>query len=421
MVSPPACGRLMTSRPARRRRRTRREQEREDRFLTKHHGCLDFPRNMAPLELSSASLDCFKNVKWKRRAQAFMLRRVSNCIILSDELMSCRYKTRRLRKRLINDHGKPRLISPVDFRDRVVQRALCDSFLIPVMLDGILYDNSASQKGKGPDFARNRFAQQYARAAERYGRGAWCVSADFENYFGSIDNRVAMRMVEDAAMRLVTCGSDYDNYKLLMRTISLFLFQEKGLGLGNQASQTMAIAYASPIDHAIREVCRCGLSSRYMDDTKVFCRTKSEAFAILGVIEEYAHRLGLKLNRRKTKVAPITHPQVFLKTKFTLEEDNSIRRDVSRETIRHYRHHFKSMAGLVAKGAIPATVLDESEASWKGVANRATDPDAYVEEMHEFCQRVRRYILGASLLIPAEPQRALEAPVQMNLFDEDDI
>lgn len=42
-------------------------------------------------------------------------------------------------------------------QDVLIQHALCDAILIPVLSKYLIYDNGASQKHKGLSFARKRF------------------------------------------------------------------------------------------------------------------------------------------------------------------------------------------------------------------------------------------------------------------------
>lgn len=373
----------------RKRRRERREAQRLLKARLDLQSCLDFDRMSDPAVLSAAALACEKDVRWKRSVQTFMLTRMKNCIELSDELRSGRYRKKPANHFVLHERGHARWISAVHFRDRVVQKAYCDQFLIPVLHRAVVYDNTASQVGKGTDFARDRFALHMEQALRCYGPNAWLVSYDFKSYFASIDSGRAMEMIASATAPLVACQRDRDNATKMLELGRTFICEEEGLGLGNQTSQVVAIAYASPIDHAVREVCGCGLSGRYMDDSYAFCRTKNDAYAVLAVAQEHARRLGLVLHPRKTQVAPAARRHVYLKTVFCPQPDGSIRRDIARDTIRRYKRHYKALAGLVAAGRIPAEVLAVSEGSWKGVALRATDPERYLREMTTFFESTK--------------------------------
>ena len=374
----------------RQRRRERREAERLRKMRNDLEGCLDFERLTDPATLSASALACEVGVGWKRSVQSFMLARLKNCIQLSDELRRGAYRKKPANHFVLFERGHTRWISAVHFRDRVVQKAYCDQFLIPVLHRGLILDNSASQLGKGTDFARNRFALHLEQALRRYGPHAWVAFYDFKSYFASIDPERAMQMIASAAAPLVQTPFDRQNLDRMLELGRHFICEEDGLGLGNQTSQAVAIAYAGPIDHAIREVCGCGLSGRYMDDGYAFCRTKEDAYAVLAVAQEHARRLGLTLHPRKTGVAPAARRNTFLKTVFYPGADGAIRREVSRETVRRYKRHYKALVGLVARGRVPADVLDMSEGSWKGVALRSSDAERCQREMARFFEAVKQ-------------------------------
>lgn len=370
-------------------RRQRREEKRNAKKHEKLAHCLDFELMTDPITLSESALTCEHDVAWKRGVQTFMQSRLANCVKLSDQLRAGTYKKIPAHHFILHERGNTRFISAVNFRDRVVQHPYCEMFLIPVMLNGIIADNSASQKGKGPDVARERFAYHMTEAVRRYGMGAYVASFDFKSYFASIDNEIAMQQIIDQVRPLVTCEQERQNARRLVALGREFICEEKGLGLGNQTSQTMAIAYASSVDHAIREICQCGLSGRYMDDGYVFCRNKDEAALVLAVAEHYARKLKLRLHPRKTKVIPITHHLTFLKTIYSFAPDGTVMREVSSDTLRRYKRHYASIARRVANGSLPMDVLEASEGSFNGIAQRATWPERYIHAMRHHQEKVR--------------------------------
>lgn len=57
---------------------------------------------------------------------------------------------------MIFERGKERIITPIQFSDRITQRVICDYSMIPMIRPTLIYDNGASTEGKGTDFARRR-------------------------------------------------------------------------------------------------------------------------------------------------------------------------------------------------------------------------------------------------------------------------
>ena len=56
----------------------------------------------------------------------------------------------------IKERGKERIITPIKIDDRITQKVVCDNSLVDSIQRDLIYDNGASTKGKGTNFARNR-------------------------------------------------------------------------------------------------------------------------------------------------------------------------------------------------------------------------------------------------------------------------
>ncbi len=303
--------------------------------------------------------------------QGFCLRRAASCAKLKAELDSGRYSKQPATHFTLRERGCERAISGVSFRDRVVQRALCDRSLIPVLCRGIIDDNSASLKGRGTHRARKRFAKHMAEAWRRWGEDAVCVQYDFRRYFASIDSKRAAEGVLREYLRASTADNREDALRLaaVMREI---VTEERGVGLGNQTSQTVAIWYASPIDHCVREVLRLGLSGRYMDDGYAFCH-RSQAGAALASIRAKAAELGLELHPRKSRAVPITRPVTFLKAVYRVR-GGRVRVSMSGKSLTCTMRHLRHVRGLVDAGRMPEEDYAQSLASTYGAICRLATP-----------------------------------------------
>ena len=83
------------------------------------------------------------------------------------------------------------------------------------------------------------------------------------------------------------------NRRLRDAVMPFLLEEERGLGLGNQTSQTAAILYASSLDHWVKERWRVKGYGRYMDDGYALFATKEEARRFARAFEGAAPRWGL--------------------------------------------------------------------------------------------------------------------------------
>ena len=361
----------------RERRRSAREQARREALAP----ALDFDAIFSFRALMDSSTTCQRGVAWKGRVQSFTLTRTYQVARLASELAAGEYRKSPAVHFVLNERGCKRYISGVGFRDRVVQRTLCDNSMVPVLCRGIIDDNSASVKGRGMDRARRRFAQQMVEAHRRWGDEAVCVQYDFRSYFASIDSRRAAREIEAVYASL----TDDARIPAVIREI---VTEERGVGLGNQTSQTCAIWYPSRIDHHIREVLRLGLSGRYMDDGYIFCRA-CDASAVIESVSRQAESLGLRLHERKTKATPLSKPLTFLKVVFRLDGgmvSNAIVERSLRRTIRH----IGAVHGLLRKGLIDEADYIQSVASTYGNILRYGSPkqrrrfEASIPEEHRW-------------------------------------
>ena len=380
------------------RRRQRRMDAREARRREALASAIDYAKALSLDALIQSSRTCQRGVSWKGSVQSFCLRRGASCAKLKQELDSGRYRKQPAVRFTLRERGCERSISGVSFRDRVVQRALCDNSLVPLLTRGVIDDNCASQKGRGTHLARERFARHMAEAYRRWGDDAACVQYDFRKYFASIDSRRASEGIRREYLRAAGDENRADALRL-WEIADAIITEERGVGLGNQTSQTVAIWYASPVDHCVREVLRCGLSGRYMDDGYAFCRAE-DAQAVLSAIAERAEALGLELHPRKSRITPIAETITFLKTCYTMQGKH-VKRDMCGKSLLRTMRHIRNVHRLLAAGRISGEDFAQSLASTYGTVCHSASPkqrrrfEASVpREWHGLLRDVRMRVLG---------------------------
>lgn len=97
-----------------------------------------------------------KGVGWKASTQRYKASSLAHVTKTQEELLNGKYRSRGFYEFDIVERGKPRHIRSVHISERVVQRCLCDYCLVPVLSKSFIYDNGASLRGKGYDFAVRR-------------------------------------------------------------------------------------------------------------------------------------------------------------------------------------------------------------------------------------------------------------------------
>lgn len=103
-----------------------------------------------------ASYKVCRNVRWKDSTINFEENRIETILKTEADLRACEYEQLVFSCFSIIERGKPRDIRACHINDRLVQNALCEQVLLPELTPRFIYDNCATLKGKGIDFALKR-------------------------------------------------------------------------------------------------------------------------------------------------------------------------------------------------------------------------------------------------------------------------
>ena len=258
----------------------------------------------------------------------------------------------------IIERGKLRDVHSLHYAERVIRRSICTNAMVPILSHGLIYDNGASLKNKGINFAINRCAAMLHRYWRKYGDNeGYALVIDFRKYFDNIEHDPLFGV--------------YDQYiqdKRLNRLCRSFVTAtgEKGLFIGPEDSQISAIAYPSRIDHLIKDKWRCKFFERYMDDSVLVARTKEELFAIRDkLFAEYAKQ-GIVLNAKKTQVIKLSRGFTFLKTQFVLQPNGRVLQKPCRAATIRERRKLKSFRRFVSEELLTVEQVCNSFMSWRG-------------------------------------------------------
>lgn len=244
-----------------------------------------------------------KGVRWKNSTQKYRIKNLSNLYTTKQLLEHNAFVTKGFYEFDLIERGKERHIRSVHLSERVVQRCLCDYCLVPLLTKDLIYDNGASLKNKGYDFSIQRVKHfMRARTSQDY-----ALVFDFSKYFDNINHEVLYKILQHTKI-------DKRLYNLTKHFIDAF--GEKGLGLGSQISQILAVAYPNELDHMIKEKLKIKHYNRYMDDGVLFSNSKEELQKCLRCIQEMCEKLGIILNLKKTKIIKLTCGINFLKVRF---------------------------------------------------------------------------------------------------------
>ena len=353
------CGvfNFMTSEERRAARRIRREEKRRKKkeAVNEKYGKLenvfDYGNLLEAFDKSK------KGVRWKcsvQRYEASLLRKTYETHM---KLLKGEDIRRGFHRFTLMERGKLREISSVHISERVVQRSLCDNALVPVLTRTCISDNMACIKGKGTHAAIKRVAyflrEYYRKTGSNEG---YVVLVDFSNFFGNMKHWHIRRILEDHF-------TDKDMIEFIMLFVDAF--GEVGCGLGSQVSQIIGTVYASKADHYAKEVLRIHEYVKYMDDTWLLFKTKEDAHRAIKALFEIYERMGITVNKKKTRIVALRRGFTFLKTKFTLSDTGKVIMRPCRKSITLERRKLKKLKKKLDEGTITFEEVRQQYQSWK--------------------------------------------------------
>lgn len=290
-----------------------------------------------------------------------------------------------VRKMTVVERGKVRQVQGVLIDTRVVQGALCDHCITPITQPTLIYDNPASTKGKGIDHARRRMSCQLERMVRKVGPEFYALTYDFSGFFDSISHKVCNDILEKEGIEqrlrelIMYCMKMYQEQDFLeikdpiereRKLIALANNELCGATLGSQESQDFALAVPNDLDHLVKDKCGVKCYIRYMDDGIILHESKQFLKDLLTLIQDIAKKLGLVLNKKKTRITKSTRGFMFLKIRYVVTKTGRIIKRIARSGIIRMRRKLKKFHGLVLKWMMTVDDVFRSFFSWFGNAKK---------------------------------------------------
>lgn len=347
----------MTSEERRELRYQRRKAKREEKKIRDVGDALDFDKVFTYKNLYKSALLCYKGVSWKASVQSYKSR--------GGILTMRRYKE--LKKGVLNlikgpefviyERGHRRVINSIHIRDRVPAKCMCKFSLKPVLHRSLIYDNMASQEGKGIKKARKRLDCHLERHIRRHGMTGGIVIIDFKGFFKSIQHKL---------IRFIL-GRQYKDKRIIGMNMKIIRFfrKEVGLILGSENSQDFAISTPNYLDHFIKEVLRISGYSRYMDDGYIIHEDWEYLKTVYQRIKEVAEALGFKLNEKKTRLVRFGKQFSFLKRRYDFTPTGKIIKRPDRNSVIRMRRKLKKFQKKFYQGKMKMEDIMQSINSWK--------------------------------------------------------
>jgi retron-type reverse transcriptase len=239
---------------------------------------------------------------------------------------------------------KTRLISALDFKDRVAQHALVN--VIGPLFDATLLPNTfACRQGMG-----THAGVRNVQSALRRTGATHFLKTDYSSFFASIDRTRLHHLID----RKIKCEKTLAIIRTMVPTTG------HGLPIGSLTSQLFANVYGGVMDRFIHFELGARHWTRYMDDIVILSSNPYELRDWFEDIRAASQdRLGLGIS--KWQVAPVSRGINFLGFRIWPRHKLLRKRSVigAKRKIRHYLKHADHDA------------LERFVASWRGHASHA--------------------------------------------------
>ena len=329
------------------RRRKRREMHRQQRSdaLGALHQVFSYG------DMFQFGRQCCRGVRWKQSVQNFELHLFSGTAARRRKLLAGKLKLGRYVHFTLTERGKTRAIDAPHINDRQIHKTLCNNALIPLYAPSMIYDNGASQLGKGLHFAHRRLADQLRWHFRRHGREGAVFLMDFHDFFPSAPH---------AAL--------YDRHKRLLLNPDICAVADsviatvpdgRGMPLGVEPSQQEMVAMPSKLDNYIK--CQLGIhgAGHYMDDYYMLLPSVKCAKQVAGDVIRRAEALGLQVNRAKCHIIRLDKTFRYCKIQFQLTETGAVKTHGCRAGMKRARRKLKAFKPRVDAGTMPLESVKE--------------------------------------------------------------
>ena len=351
-----------------RRRKMRRMQHRRNL----HPGADNYDAVFSFGALWRSYRNCRKNVSWKGSVQRYILASPIRVAKTYRELAAHKYKCITPHEWDTWERGKKRHIKSVPIGERVMQRALADNALVPVLGPTFVYDNGACMKNKGYDFAMRRLVCHLSRYYRKYGSDGYILVFDFRKFYESIVHSIVERIVDKTYS---------DPWIRHMTRKIINTFGDVGLGLGSQISQILALATGSPLDHTIKQNLQIEEYARYNDDGYLIHTSKEYLWECLKAMQEICDELHINLNLKKTQIIKLSHGFKFLKARIYLTPTGKIIRKIPKRNITRERRKLKALRIKLNEGKVDLPHIEIQYQSWRANAKKYSNSWLTIQNM----------------------------------------
>ena len=291
----------------------------------------------------------YKNTCHKAKLVRFELTKTSNIVKIYNTLKNKHYNHLKYNVFIIKE-PKYRIIMSELMYDKIVNHLISKYVLIPTLSRKLIEQNVATRTGKGSKEGI-RYMKKYINSIKENYDNVYILKCDISKYFYNIDHEILINklshenfdkdilkvliniisstnndyindLIDSSISREVSHLEDMNIYDLEAKKKQLYSLPRyrkgKGLPIGNETSQLLAIYYLNELDHYIKEQLHIKYYIRYMDDFILIHHDKEYLKKCLNLINKKLSYLKLSLNK-KTQIYNLKSGVIFLGYKFILK------------------------------------------------------------------------------------------------------
>ena len=288
---------------------------------------------------------CCNGVRWKQSVQNFEGHLFSGTATRRRTVLEQTWKPKSCSHFTLRERGKIRPIDAPHITDRQIHKTLCNEVLIPLYSPSMIYDNGASQRGKGLHWQFKRIKQQLGWHYRRYGREGAVLLLDLKGFFPNASHALLYQRHRELIL-----NPELQNLADTVIQYSPCPTPGRGLPLGVEPSQQEMVALPSKIDQWIKCQAHVHCAGHYMDDYYIIVPPDRDAKEIMALIVAKAESLKLTVSKSKSRIVPLTKPFRYCKAKFTLTETGHVVMNGNRDGVKRARRKIKAFRTKIQNG-----------------------------------------------------------------------
>lgn len=357
---------------------------------------------------------------WKPQVQKYEMTYLLGLAKMQTELLNRKYQFLPSSDFILRERGKVRFVSGEQFPDRIVKHSLCDEVLTPSIKPYLIYDNGASQEGKGIDFTRRRLMTHLRTYYAEHGSNeGYILLMDYSKYYDNIRHDILLDLFrkyvhDDLAIWLiekilqrsrvdVSYMTD-EEYRVCMNEVFNSLehdqidrslltgekFMDKHMNIGDQVAQIAGILYPTPVDNYVKIVKGVKRYARYTDDSYAIHESREFLEELRYEVISVAASIGITVNPHKTRICKLSDYWRFLQIQYSLTDTGRVVHKINPERVTTMRRKEKKLVDVMEP-----VEFDDWHNSWSKnhYKNMSKIQRSNLEELHTHLKEEHQNVL----------------------------